>query len=82
MGKHFRAGRRPQAFVATDMVAVLVGVEDASDGSASPAGNCKTSLPVERVYGHGVASFFTGDEIVVIAPRITRPNTLDDHLCK
>jgi len=82
MGEHFRASRRPQALVATDMVAVLVGVQDAADGPAPLAGNRKTGLPVEGVHGHGFAGLITSDEIVVITPRITRPNTLDDHLCK
>ena len=64
------------------MVAMLVGVENAPYGPASRVGNRKTGLPVERVHGHRFTRFFTGDEVVVITPRVSWPNALDDHLCK
>ena len=82
MREHLCAGGRPQTFVATDMVAVLVSVEDAPDGPTSCSRNGKTGLPVEWIDGHGIAGFLTGDEVVVIAPRVSRPNAFDDHLCK
>ena len=82
MREHLCAGGRPQTFVATDMVAVLVSVEDAPDGPTSRSRNGETGLPVERIDGHGIAGFLTGDEVVVIAPRVSRPNAFYDHLCK
>ena len=35
--------------------------------------------PVERIDGERFAGFFTGDEIVIVAPRVVGPKSLDDH---
>ena len=82
MREDFRARGGPQTLVAADMVAVFVGIEDAAD-LPTPLSRCRQAgLPVERIHGHRLARFFTSDEVVVIAPRVSRPNALDDHLFK
>lgn len=74
-----RSGGRAQGFVAADVIAMLVGVEDVRDRPAALPRPREAERPVERIDGESLAGEFAGDEIVEVAPGVTWPKALDDH---
>src|SRR3546814_14492823 len=73
---------RSHGVVAANMVAMLVGVEDAGDVPAARLGPLEAEIGLDRIDCHGLAGFGAGEDVEEIAGRVARPDLFDDHRSK
>ena len=78
-GEHLSTRRRAQGLIATDVVVMLMGIENAPQGPAPLTSGLQAQFPVERVYGECFTRARTGEKVVVVAPTVARPEAFDQE---
>lgn len=73
------ARRIDHSLVATDVIAMLMGIQDLGDLPAPIPGGRKTLPEVQWIDRQRVAGFRARDQIVEIAVGVAGPDLLDDH---
>src|SRR5258706_5069 len=77
--QHPGARGREERRVAGRGIEMLVRVENLPDGPAALGGAAQAGLPVQRVDHERLAGLGAGDEIMVVAQLVGRPDAFDNH---
>jgi len=79
MCQHFRSRGVHHRLVAANVVVVLMGVQYLGDAPTLFFGYLQTLDAVQRVYGQGLASLRTGNQVIEITISVGSPDLFDQH---